>query len=167
MTQFAQRPSRQPLAIRAWNLLLLAALQDHNHDWGSVLCSHLPLFSILHHHVLRWYLQVDSPMPDTMTTDINHAYISLKLWIMVTKNGDFHAALTIWSELWPPFENLANALDTDKLAGSNMVSVSSHASGILLTLGRYLALLCRRQSLTSSSSLPLCIHRWCYRHRRT
>lgn len=53
-------------------------------------------------------------MPETATTDINHAYISLKLWILMAGHADHYTALTTWNELWPPFENLINSLEYQK-----------------------------------------------------
>ncbi|KAF8654221.1 hypothetical protein AX16_003745 [Volvariella volvacea WC 439] len=106
------KPSRQMQVIRAWNILLFAVVQDIDGKWGDPLLAHLPTFAVAHQNVLRCYSQPEFAIPETVLTDINHAYIALKLWIMVARYADKGIAATnVWQELWPPFESLVDASD--------------------------------------------------------
>ena len=75
---------------------------------------------------------------DMGAADINRAYVSIKLWLLlvymfesiqagVVEGGMVHenSAKMIWNELWPAFETIVLSLENDALSGS--VSVM-HAS---------------------------------------
>jgi hypothetical protein len=89
----------------------------------------LSAFSLIHHTVLRAYTQTAVNAADSATTDINHAYIAIKLWLLlaqrksVTDNGGNATALMVWNELWPPFEAMIGILEADVQLGLSMVGV--------------------------------------------
>lgn len=94
-----------------------------------MLFAQLPVFSIAHFSSLRVYIQSGTRIQESATTDINHAYISIKLWLMLaqreataTSIGTI-TALAVWNELWPPFESLMNILEAEAQVGT--ISVSS------------------------------------------
>lgn len=119
------RPSL--MSVRAWNILILAALLHSPDSQITTVYGLLSSVSFAHHAALRVYIQSATAPPETAMTDINHAYISIKLWLLLAQKkalndtaGDT-AALVAWSELWPPFENLMNAFEQDARAGQSQV----------------------------------------------
>jgi hypothetical protein len=89
----------------------------------------LSAFSATHHAVLRAYTQSAISPSESATTDINHAYIAIKLWLLLaqrkssTDDGGNATALMVWNELWPPFEAMIGVLETDFQMGMSMVGV--------------------------------------------
>lgn len=68
---------------------------------------------------------------DMGAADINRAYVSIKLWLLlvhmfesvqtgVVDGGMVHenSAKMIWNELWPSFETIVLSLENDALSGS-------------------------------------------------
>ncbi|KIY72162.1 hypothetical protein CYLTODRAFT_367962 [Cylindrobasidium torrendii FP15055 ss-10] len=109
-------------AVRAWNMLLLAALTDPEERWVNLLYLQLPTFSMLHQHALRANFH-GGGAPDSAIADINYAYASIKLWLLIAqkrsaREGDHPTtALMVWNELWPPFEGVVNMFETEVQAG--------------------------------------------------
>jgi hypothetical protein len=70
--------------------------------------------------------------PESSITDINHAFIAIKLWLMLAQivsrsdnsdrgdDGGDQWALFVWNELWPPFENLLNILEGEAHTNSSV-----------------------------------------------
>lgn len=86
----------------------------------------LSAFSTTHHGVLGAYTQsAVSPA----TTDVNHAYIAIKLWLLLAQKKSSAddlgnaTALMVWNELWPPFEAMISILETDFQLGMSMVGI--------------------------------------------
>ncbi|KAF8636667.1 hypothetical protein AX17_003473 [Amanita inopinata Kibby_2008] len=100
-------------AIRAWNVVVLAALKQPDTTSAAALLSLLKFFSNIQFGALRAYIHSDLAYWDPATTNINHAYIAIKLWILVAEKaasgqGEGETAVSrVWNELWPPFETLA------------------------------------------------------------
>ncbi|KAM6500500.1 hypothetical protein JOM56_003514 [Amanita muscaria] len=100
--------------IRAWNVMAIAALQypDKNQA-ASILFSYLGMFSDIQFLALRPYIHTDPAHWDPATPSINHAYIAIKLWLLLAgrtvagSTEDELATTRVWNELWPPFETLA------------------------------------------------------------
>lgn len=117
--------------IRAWNILAFSALLDPSESWISIMYAQLPTFSVAHHAVLRAYVQDGLSLPESAITDINHTYIAIKLWLMLAHkksardNSGNVTAISVWNELWPPFESLVNLLETEVQAGNSMVSLAT------------------------------------------
>lgn len=92
----------------------------------------LSAFSTIHHAVLRAYTQSAINPIESATTDINHAYIAIKLWLLLAQrtssagNGGNATALMVWNELWPPFEAMISVLETDFQLGMSMVGICSN-----------------------------------------
>ncbi|KAF5365590.1 hypothetical protein D9758_003325 [Tetrapyrgos nigripes] len=111
------RSGRQRTNLRAWNVLVLAVLLDPSETWISSMFYQLDAFSVVYHAALRGHTNSAHGMPDSAITDINHAYIAIKLWMMLaqkkaSKEGTGNVdALTTWNELWPPFERLVNLFE--------------------------------------------------------
>ncbi|KAJ7685226.1 hypothetical protein DFH06DRAFT_1157872 [Mycena polygramma] len=128
MSEPAERSGRATLAVRSWNLIVLAVLLDNSGTAPvTPMFDLLSAFSTIHHTVLRAYAQTAI---DSATTDINHAYIAIKLWLLLaqrksmTDNAGNTTALTVWNELWPPFEAMIGVLETDFQLGLSMTTAS-------------------------------------------
>lgn len=68
-------------------------------------------------------------MPEAAITDINHAYISIKVWLIIAQmkasrdgSGCSTEALIVWNELWPPFESLIQFFEAEFRMGLSPVS---------------------------------------------
>jgi hypothetical protein len=95
-----------------------------------VLFARLSSFSYAYYAVLRPYTQsaISSSTVESSTTDINHAFIGMKLWIMLAQKastinnvGDLNP-FSVWNELWPPFEGLIDVFELEARAGQSSVS---------------------------------------------
>ncbi|KAE9396073.1 hypothetical protein BT96DRAFT_997116 [Gymnopus androsaceus JB14] len=116
-----EKTGRENTSVRAWNILLLAVLQDSSEGWIDSVFSHLTAFSSAHHSALRPYItRPGAQVPEAAITDINHAYISIKVWLIVAQmkasrdgSGCSTEALIVWNELWPPFESLIQFFEAE------------------------------------------------------
>ncbi|KAJ6502509.1 hypothetical protein C8R45DRAFT_976826 [Mycena sanguinolenta] len=132
LSEPAERSGRPGLAVRSWNLIVLAALLDNSGNQQiTPIFDLLSAFSMAHHAVLRAYTQQGAiGSLDSATTDINHAYIAIKLWLLLaqrksqTDNGGNATALMVWNELWPPFEAMISVLEADFQLGLSMTTAS-------------------------------------------
>lgn len=85
-------------------------------------------FSALHHSALKVYFQGGANLSNSAITDVNHAYIGIKLWLLLAvKVGELHGGtdvhyVAIWNELWPPFQSLVNILEIEVQVGGQSVS---------------------------------------------
>jgi hypothetical protein len=84
-------------------------------------------------------MQLSLSSQDIGAADINRAYVSIKLWLLlvhmfesvqagvVVEGGMVHenSAKMIWNELWPPFETIVLYLENDALNGSVSVKHGS------------------------------------------
>lgn len=121
------------LGIRWWNLLLLQALTGNSDDVEDLLFDHFMKFALAYGAVLRPAARI----PDPAASDINHAYISIKQWLLLaqrprrrsraTPGDDVESAhtrtLLVWNELWPAFERLSRAEDP---SGRSLVCVHAY-----------------------------------------
>ncbi|KAJ4487923.1 hypothetical protein J3R30DRAFT_3280032 [Lentinula aciculospora] len=119
-----EKTGRLNTAIRAWNILLLAVLQDPSRGFIDIIFDHLPTFSLVHHAALRPYItRPGVQIPDSAITDINHAYIAIKAWLIVaqikaSKDGSGSTeALIVWNELYSVFESLVQFFEAEFRAG--------------------------------------------------
>ncbi|KAJ7449837.1 hypothetical protein FB451DRAFT_1286715 [Mycena latifolia] len=122
--------SRLSLGVRSWNILVLAVLLDNSANQIVPIFNLLSAFSTTHHAVLRAYTQSVISSSESATTDINHAYIAIKLWLLLAQqissadNGGNATALMVWNELWPPFEAMIGILEADFQMGMSMTTAS-------------------------------------------
>ncbi|KAJ7235476.1 hypothetical protein B0H12DRAFT_1141671 [Mycena haematopus] len=130
LSEPAERSGRPGLAVRSWNLIVLAALLDSSSNQQiTPIFDLLSAFSMIHHAVLRAYIQGAIAL-ESATTDINHAYIAIKLWLLLaqrksqTDNGGNATALMVWNELWPPFEAMVGILEAGFQMGMSMTTAS-------------------------------------------
>ncbi|KAJ7774854.1 hypothetical protein B0H16DRAFT_1508657 [Mycena metata] len=125
----SHRAGRPSLGVRSWNLIVLAVLLDNSSNQIVPMFDLLSAFSTTHHAVLRAYTQAAINVADS-TTDINHAYIAIKLWLLLaqrkslTDNEGNATALMVWNELWPPFEAMIGILESDFQLGMSMTTAS-------------------------------------------
>ncbi|KIY43409.1 hypothetical protein FISHEDRAFT_10379, partial [Fistulina hepatica ATCC 64428] len=125
-----QKHSRHSFTVRTWNILLLAGLLDKTESYITLLFAHLSSFAMIHHATLRVYLQAGTNPSDAAITDINHAYVAIKLWIMlamkksVREETGNEVAMMVWNELWPPFENVVRVFEAQVQSGLS-VTLSS------------------------------------------
>jgi len=132
MSEPVERSGRPGLSVRSWNILVLAALLDGSSNQIIPMFDLLSAFSATHHAVLRAYTQSALNPAESATTDINHAYIAIKLWLLLaqrksygpTSNAGNAPALMVWNELWPPFEAMVEVLETDFQLGMSMTTAS-------------------------------------------
>jgi hypothetical protein len=129
-----QKYSRQGVTLRTWNILALAALSESSEKWVSILMDQLQSFSSAFSSSVRSH--------EPTTTDINHAYVAIKLWLLLARRSSRAESLVdiaitpgalrtgsgvefaVWNELWPVFEGLANHFECDPHTGNLSVSGS-------------------------------------------
>ena len=98
---------------------------------AKVLFSQFSLFVRCFQLSLRHHMQLSLGSQDMGAADINRAYVSIKLWLMlvhmfesvqagVVEGGmvNENSAKMIWNELWPSFETILLSLENDALNGS-------------------------------------------------
>ena len=106
------------MIVRAWNILFLASLMGPREHLQDLLFAELPNFLRAYQSTLRFDSRPGSGYPETWSTDINHGYIAIKLWIMLAhitaSNRESDVAyFIVWNELWPPFERLLHFLENE------------------------------------------------------
>lgn len=91
--------------------------------------SHLATFSLVHHAALRPYTtRPGAQIPESAITDINHAYIAIKVWLIVAQikaardGAGSTDALIVWNELYSVFESLIHFFEAEFRAGLSSVS---------------------------------------------
>jgi len=109
-------------------MLAVAALLEPEEDRVTIVLAQLASFSSAYHTGMRAYAQLEPTVPEPSTGDINHAFIAIKLWILMAqrlpttqRTGDPLMSV-IWNDLWPPFEGLVRAYEGEARAGRHMVS---------------------------------------------
>ena len=116
------------MTIRGWSVLVLTALMNDSDDWAELMLSQLGPLSVAHHAALRSYIQPTGAITDSAIADINHAYIAIKIWLILAQRKSAKVgagndiALKVWDALWPPFETLVQSFETEVQAGLPMVS---------------------------------------------
>ncbi|PFH54331.1 hypothetical protein AMATHDRAFT_38260 [Amanita thiersii Skay4041] len=112
-----ERSGPSDFSVRAWNILTLTALRHPDRTWAAALLPLLHIFSHVQFNTLRTYVYHDSAAWDPNTTNINHAYSAIKLWLLLAHKvstdameGDI-SIFHVWNELWSPFETLAFSAD--------------------------------------------------------
>ncbi|KAK1236541.1 hypothetical protein PQX77_000234 [Marasmius sp. AFHP31] len=120
--QGTEKCGKQSMAIRGWSILVLAALIEDSDDWADLMLSQLGPLSVAHHAALRSYIQPTGAITDSAIADINHAYIAIKIWLILAQRKSAKVgagndiALKVWDTLWPPFETLIQTFETETLA---------------------------------------------------
>ena len=117
------------MTTRAWNVLSLAALMEPRDHWSAMLFPQLPNFSYANRKALRIHAQGGTVHPEISTSDINQAYIAIKLWLLLAQRmpagsqTSEPAPFAVWNELWPSFESLLSGLEHEAQAGLSLVSM--------------------------------------------
>lgn len=113
-----------------WNILSLAALASPKPSLTSLLCRQFSTFTLVYCTSLNAHRQIamDVDSQDVAHEELNSAYVSIKLWFLLSRKADARSTemsrkedLTdnmIWNELWPPFESVVFALRPDAKTGS-------------------------------------------------
>ncbi|RDB21389.1 hypothetical protein Hypma_011626 [Hypsizygus marmoreus] len=121
-----ERSTHTNLRVRAWNMLALSALMEPKENWYTTLLAQLPSFSYAHHAAMRVYAQSTTSASESAMIDINHAYIGIKLWVLLAQKastsdsaGDLKT-FSVWNELWPPFESIINVFEVEARAGQSL-----------------------------------------------
>ncbi|CAK5277405.1 unnamed protein product [Mycena citricolor] len=126
LSDSTERAGRQNLSVRTWNITLLAILLENSTTAIGPVFGMFSAFSTLHNSTLRAYSTLATNV-DEATTDINHAYIALKLWLLLihkTSAESNASALMVWNELWPPFERLIGVLEGNLGMGMSLTIAS-------------------------------------------
>ncbi|KAK7693414.1 hypothetical protein QCA50_002982 [Cerrena zonata] len=142
------KPRNPSMTIRAWNLILLSAASCPSGAPAQMLLTFLPSFASEYSRCLRPYSQMETAPQDMLHFDVNRAYASIRLWLILCRkaaSGD-HDILggtwdnpvdketlwsrIVWNELWPPLETVVHALPTDIQIGSLAALASSVASSV-------------------------------------
>ena len=134
------------MSVRAWNIVLLAALSTEGSRCSSLLLQNFNSFT----SSFFTSLTPGGPItPDYLALEdieISRAYIAVKLWLLLARKasqggggdfdttggmdseevGDEEAATTrmIWNQLWPLFLTALHALEQDGQAMSTSVGHS-------------------------------------------
>ncbi|KAF9264659.1 hypothetical protein L218DRAFT_195329 [Marasmius fiardii PR-910] len=118
-----EKLGRQSMTMRGWNVLLLAVLMEGSEPWWDLMLSQLGSLSVAHHAVLKNYIQPTGAITESAIPDINHAYITIKLWLILAQKisaaigtGN-DLAFKVWENLWPPFETLLYVFEAEVQAG--------------------------------------------------
>lgn len=124
-----QRVSKANTNVRAWNVVGTAALMHKSDQVAVAMLQHLPAYSLASFAVIRGYLQAGTSPSDAAVTDINHAYVGIKIWLLLAKRQadkdekGTAKVIAVWNELWPPFERLVELFISDmQVEGSSFVS---------------------------------------------
>lgn len=96
-------------------MLVMGALKYSDKKCAAVVLSLLAVFSNIQFNALRANVHSEAPNWDLATANINHAYVAIKLWMMVAceipeqevEGVSITSTPWVWNELWPPFEILA------------------------------------------------------------
>ncbi|KZT67735.1 hypothetical protein DAEQUDRAFT_712938 [Daedalea quercina L-15889] len=132
--------------LRAWNILVLAALQSRHSRSASLVLDLFTPFASAYCNSLIGYQRIGGPYQtaqyDPVHTDVSIAYASIKLWLLLaqhvaaqkqrsasafgegTQQGGSGVSETIlmskmiWNELWPPFERVVAVLEAETHAGN-------------------------------------------------
>ncbi|KAJ3845083.1 hypothetical protein F5878DRAFT_655339 [Lentinula raphanica] len=119
-----EKIGRQNYSVRAWNILLLAVLQDSSAESINMIFPYLSTFSLVHHAALRPHItRPGVQIPEAAIADVNHAYIAIKAWLILAQvkasrdgSGDVDF-LIVWNELYTVFENLVQYFEAEIRAG--------------------------------------------------
>jgi hypothetical protein len=123
---------------------VLAALTNPADTWASLLFAHFSTFSLAYYTLLKPYIQANAGPPDSAAADINHAYASIKLWLLLAQKKSLQtvvhpkaqslnsvqedcgnsAAMMVWTELWPHFESLVNVFEIEAQFGTVSVCIA-------------------------------------------
>lgn len=139
------------MVVRAWNALLLAALSRPTSKSARNLFNHFHAFSFVYCKSLSSSQYLEYESQDLIHFDVSRAYASIKLWLMLARKAsegdddvdvirrehnsdvdDCFKARRVWNELWPPFESVVVALETD--VQSSNVSVRFYYVGYYLCI---------------------------------
>ncbi|EGN95947.1 hypothetical protein SERLA73DRAFT_93794 [Serpula lacrymans var. lacrymans S7.3] len=120
--------SRINTSMRTWNVLTLAALSDTSGQHGTILFPHFSAFTPAYYASLGTYVHARALPPESAVADIDHAYLSIKLWLLLAQTMSLSndkvdpgalsvaqddradlAIKTVWNELWPPFESIVES----------------------------------------------------------
>lgn len=111
-------------------MLAVAALLEPEEDGVTILLAQLTSFSYAYHAGMRAYALLESTVPEPSTGDIDHAFIAIKLWILMAqrlsttqRTGDPLISV-VWNELWPPFEGLVRAFEGEARTERHMVRLN-------------------------------------------
>lgn len=132
----SEKSAHEYTTVRAWNMLALAALMEPSAKWSAMLFAQLHNCSYAHRTVLRVHGHSGAISVETSTADINHAYITIKLWMMLAQKMSVNsqasslAPSAVWNELWPPFEYLLSALENEARAGLSLTLASLITSSV-------------------------------------
>ncbi|OBZ75571.1 hypothetical protein A0H81_04216 [Grifola frondosa] len=134
-----ERLSKGPMSIRAWNVFLLAALNEPSGALAALLFEHFSAFSLAYSTSLTPYQHpqqsTDPDAQDIAYVDISYAYAAIKLWLLLARkaaghqrelsndtstvrDGENFASKMVWNELWPPFESVISAFEVDAHTGN-------------------------------------------------
>ncbi|THH33844.1 hypothetical protein EUX98_g253 [Antrodiella citrinella] len=135
--QILSKIARSVMPVRAWNLVLLAALSSNSTAAAAILFDHFQGFAFVYYRSLAVYQNFNyDGSQEVVHAEISRAYASIKLWLLLCRKAtaiqevsvlqtsvnapDKEGALTrrIWNELWPPFESVLVAIESDPQAES-------------------------------------------------
>ena len=144
------------ITVRTWNILLLVVLEKElDSKIANQFLACISFFSPSYHGSLRTPLNYFSIPVELTTSDVNHAYIALKLWMLLAQKcslgtKDQHLLddtkqtfetrneHLVWNELWPSFDKLVMISEVDAENGEVPV--------------------CNTLQLTRNALIPFCSH---------
>ena len=128
------------MPVRAWNLVLLAALSSNSTAAAATLFDYFQGFVYVYQRTLSVHQHSNCEgLQDVVHADVSRAYASIKLWMLLGRKAsaiqevsilpgnvvaqDRESTLNrkIWNELWPPFEAVLTTIENDAQAESHLV----------------------------------------------
>lgn len=106
---------------------MVALSTDADSSWATQLFKQMKTFSVVYSNSLWPYIKSTGPVLDSATADINHAYIAMKLWLMIAGQSEGARRLgepvynAVWDEFWPAFESIVSVLETEAQTGISPV----------------------------------------------
>ncbi|KAG1803828.1 uncharacterized protein HD556DRAFT_1226659 [Suillus plorans] len=116
-----EKSTQAGTVVRAWNILLLGVLSDSADTHIRVLLPQLNAFTPAYYKCLGTYVLEGTTPSESAVADVEHAFISLKLWLLLAQmplanpTRESPSVKVIWNELWPPFEALVNLFKADSV----------------------------------------------------
>jgi len=147
--QILSKIAKSVMPVRAWILVLLAALSSNSTAAAAILFDHFQSFAFVYYRVLAVYQNFNyDGSQEVVHAEISRAYASIKLWLLLCRKAtaiqeisvlqtsvnalDKEGALTrrIWNELWPPFESVLVAIESDPQAESHLALISTISTSV-------------------------------------
>ncbi|TCD71881.1 hypothetical protein EIP91_000013 [Steccherinum ochraceum] len=147
--QVLSKITKSIMPVRAWNLVLLAALSSNSTAAAAILFDYFQGFAYVYYRTLSVYQHFNYDTSQEIAhASISRAYASIRLWMLLCRKAtaiqevsvaqdgisavDRETTLTrkVWNELWPPFEAALLAIEADPSAEMHLALISTLSSSV-------------------------------------